>query len=318
VEGWKYRLDRNGNQQRIACKPYTVKQYLQSVRQFFAWTAAERLYPNIAANVHAPKITAAHRKDSLTAAEVLTVERSIAARAEARQAAAAEAVKDPAGRLQRSTEQGKRLFAIYLLAVNAGLRTVEISRANIRDLEVKDGNAALYVWGKGHAEPDTKKPLAPEVYAAILDYLNSRTDNPTGAAPLFVSTGNRSGGKRIAPTTISTMLKRALQAAGFDSDRLTAHSLRHTAGQNVMKITGKNIYETQMYMRHSSPQTTEIYLDNETEAQDANLALRLFAHYHGGTPSTDAADRINKALQGMTPEQVEQLARIASAMTNRI
>ncbi len=52
-----------------------------------------------------------------------------------------------------------------------------------------------------------------------------------------------------------------MQAAGFDSERLTAHSLRHTAGQNVMELTGNNIYDTQMYMRHSSPKTTEIYLN---------------------------------------------------------
>ena len=125
----------------------------------------------------------------MTAQEVQTIEQSITSTAEARQAAAADAKKDAAGRMQRSTEQGKRLYAIYLLAVNAGLRTVEISRANIRDLEVKNGNATLFVWGKGHAEPDAKKPLAPAVYEAIKDYLSSRSDHPTAASPLFVSTG---------------------------------------------------------------------------------------------------------------------------------
>lgn len=315
--GWKYRTDSRGNRQRVSCSATTVKLYLQSVRQFYAWAAAEGLTQNIAANIHAPKVTTAHRKDSLTAREVQRIEESIAAHAEAQQTAAAAAQKDAAGRTQRSTEQGKRLLAIYLLAVNVGLRTVEISRANIRDLEVKDGNATLYIWGKGHAEPDTRKPLAPAVYAAIRDYLNSRTDSPTAASPLFVSTGNRSGGKRIASTTISKMLKQAMKEAGFDSDRLTAHSLRHTAGQNVMKITGENVYKTQLYMRHSSPATTEIYLDNTSAAQDADLANRLFDFYHGGTASTTAADRVKQAMQGMNPAQLEQLANIAAAMATR-
>ena len=317
AQGWRYRTDRSGNRQRIICKPYTVKQYLQSVKQFFSWAAAEGLYQNIGANIHAPKITDTHRKDSLTAQEVQTIEQSIASTAEARQAAAADAKKDAAGRMQRSGEQGKRLYAMYLLAVNAGLRTVEISRANIKDIEVKNGNATLFVWGKGHTEPDAKKPLAPAVYAAIREYLDSRTDNPTGASPLFVSTGNRSGGKRIAPTTISTMLKQAMQAAGFDSERLTAHSLRHTAGQNVMQITGDNIYQTQMYMRHTSPKTTEIYLENDSTAQDAVLAQRLFEHYHGGTASSSAADKVQQAMQTMNPAQLEQLAQIAAAMATR-
>lgn len=311
-QGWRRR-----SCARISCKPNTVKQYLQSVKQFFAWTAAEGLYQNIAANVHAPKITEAHRKDSLTAQEVETIEQSITSTAAAHLAQAAEAKRDAAGRVQRCGEQGKRLYAMYLLAVNAGLRTVEISRANIRDLEVKDGKATLYIWGKGHAEADARKPLAPAVYAAIRDYLNSRTDSTTGASPLFVSTGNRSGGKRIASTTISTMLKRAMQGAGFDSDKLTAHSLRHTAGQNVMQITGNNIYKTQIYMRHTSPKTTEIYLDNEAAAQDAGIAQRLFDHYHGGTASTGAAEKVQQAMQAMAPAQLEQLAQIAAAMAAR-
>ena len=315
-EGWKYRTDHSGNRQRLSCKPYTVKQYIQSVRQFFAWAAAEGLYPNIAANIHTPKIAEAHKKDGLTALDVRTIEESITSTAEARQEAAAEARKDTAGRMQRSTEQGKRLYAMYLLAVNAGLRTVEISRANVRDLEAKNGTACLYVWGKGHTEPDARKPLAPAVYAAIKDYLNSRTDNPTGASPLFVATGNRSGGKRLATTTISTMLKRAMQAAGYDSSRLTAHSLRHTAGQNVMQLTGDNIYLTQMYMRHSNPKTTEIYLDNETAAQDATIAQRLYDHYHGNQANATAADKLQEAAASMNPAQLEQLAAIAAAMVN--
>ena len=312
--GWRHRTDRNGNRQRIICKPNTVKQYLQSVKQFFSWAAAEGLYPNIAANIHAPKVTDSHRKDSLTAQEVQAIEESIAASAQAKHEAAASMRKDTAGRAQRSTEQGKRLFAMYLLAVNAGLRTVEISRANIRDIELKNGNATLFVWGKGHTEPDAKKPLAPAVYAAIRDYLDSRSDNPTGASPLFVSTGNRSGGKRIAATTISTMLKRAMQEAGFDSERLTAHSLRHTAGQNVMQITGDNIYQTQLYMRHSSPETTEIYLENDSTAQDAIIAQRLFDHYHGGQASSGAADKVQQAMQRMNPAQLQRLATLAAAI----
>lgn len=312
--GWRYRTDRNGNRQRLSCKPYTVKQYLQSVKQFFNWAAAEGLYNNIAANIHAPKIKEQHRKDFLTAQEVQTIEKSIETNAEARQEAAAGSRKDTAGRIQRSSEQGKRLYAMYLLAVNAGLRTIEISRANIRDIEVKDGNAVLYVCGKGHEEPDAKKALSPAVYEAIKDYIAARKDNPNGSKPLFVSTGNRSGGKRIAPTTISTMLKRAMQAAGFDSERLTAHSLRHTTGQNVMQITGDNIYQTQMYMRHCNPKTTEIYLENNNTKQDAMLAQRLFDHYHG-KQETSAAEQIQQAMQRLSMTQLAQLATIAGTMT---
>jgi len=312
--GWRYRTDANGHPIKVNCKPNTVTQYLRSVCQFFRWTAANGLYPDIAANIHAPKVKHdTHHKDALTVSEVLTIETSITERAAEREQAAQEAQKDTAGRKQRSTEQGKRLYAMYLLAVNAGLRTVEISRANVKDLESKGGQTWLYIWGKGHSEPDQKKPIAPEVAAAVKDYLQSRQDRPTGASPLFVATGNRSGGKRIAPTTISTMLKRAMQEAGFDSERLTAHSLRHTAGTAVQELTG-NIYTTQKYMRHSNPATTEIYLHNDTEKQEAGIAQQLYNLYHG-TGDNGTRSKLDQIVSRMNPAQLQQLASIAAAMT---
>lgn len=312
VAGWRYRTDRNGNPVKVNCKPNTIAQYLRSVCQFFRWTAANNLYPDIAANIHAPKISHnTHKKEALTPAEVLQIENSIAQKAQEATTAAAEAAKDKAGRMQRTTEQGKRLYAMYLLAVNAGLRTVEISRANVKDLVTKGGNTWLYIWGKGRTEPDQKKPLAPEVTAAIKDYLQSRTDRPTSNSPLFVSTGNRSGGKRIAPTTISTMLKQAMQQAGFDSERITAHSLRHTAGTAVQELTG-DIYTTQKYMRHSNPATTEIYLHNDTEKQETTIAQQLYNLYHG--TATDTGERLQMIINRLNPAQLEQLTTIAAAM----
>ncbi len=312
--GWRYRTDGAGNPVKVNCKPNTIAQYLRSVSQFFRWTAANNLYPDIAANIHAPKIRHdTHSKEALTPDEVLTIENSIAQRAEERTQAAHKAQKDTAGRTQRSTEQGKRLYAMYLLAVNAGLRTIEISRANIKDLVTKNGQTTLYIWGKGHTEPDQRKPLAPEVAAAIREYLNSRTDKPTGASPLFVSTGNRAGGQRIAATTISTMLKRAMQEAGFDSERITAHSLRHTAGTAVQEITG-DIYKTQQYMRHSNPATTEIYLHNETEKAEAGIAQQLYNLFHGNAGAADPRAQLEQLINRMNPQQLEQLHSIAAAI----
>lgn len=309
VTGWTYRKDGQGRQIMITCKPATVKQYLRSVCQFFRWTAAAGYYPNIADNIHGPKVrTDTHKKDALTASEVLTIEQSIKDRTSARTAEAKEARKDTKGRTQRATEQGKRLYAMYLLAVNAGLRTVELSRANVKDIQVKNGKAALYIWGKGHSEPDTKKPLAPEVYQAIKEYLDTRADK-TG--PLFVATGNRSGGRRIAETTISKMLKKAMKEAGFDSERITAHTLRHTAGTNVQEITN-NLYVTQKYMRHSNPATTEIYLHNNTERIEADTAQRLYNLYHGITGNK--LDRLDTLVKEMSPDQIEKLLAIAEAM----
>ena len=310
ITGWRYKTDAACNPQRTSCRPNTAAQYLRTVCAFFTWAAQAGLYPNIAAGVHAPKIrNDTHRKEALSPADVLRIERSIEATAAAHAAAAAQADKDRAGRIKRATAQGKRLRAIYLLAVNCGLRTVEISRANVKDIETRGGQAYLYIWGKGHAEPDTRKPLAPEVKAAIDEYLQTRTDNPSGSSPLFVSTGNRSGGQRIAPTTISTMLKQALQTAGYDSERITAHSLRHTAGTSVMSLT-EDLFITQQYMRHSNPATTEIYLHNQTESREARIAQQLYNLYHQ-EPEQAEPETLEAVISSLDPAQ---LARLRAAI----
>ncbi len=313
-EGWSYRTNKKGHTVKVTCKSSTVAQYLRSVCQFFRWTAANNLYPDIATNIHAPKVSADdYKKDALSPEEVLSIEKSITQKAQEAIVAASDSVKDTDGRIQRSTEQGKRLFAMYQLAVNAGLRVCEISRANIKDLEIKGGQTWLYVWGKGHTEADQKKPLAPEVAESIHDYIKSRTDHPTKDSPLFVSTGNRSGGRRIAPTTISTMLKKAMQDAGFDSDKLTAHSLRHSAGTAVMEVSGDNIYLAQEYLRHSDPKTTERYTHRKKDATQAIIAKQVYDLYHEMS-TNDTRQQLNQTLDRMTPAQLEQLKVIATAI----
>lgn len=321
---WSYRRDKSGNKIIIECKPATIKLYLQSVKQFFKFLASKSLYPNIAENIKSPKVRQDnHKKEALEASDVLKIEQSIKENAEKKKAAAKSSEKDKAGKIERATEQGKRLFAMYLLAVNAGLRTVEIQRAKIENLETIKGVTYLYIHGKGHSEADQKKALAPEVVNAINDYLDARTDAKRADSPLFVATGNRSKGKELATTTISTMLKQAMQQAGYNSPRLTAHSLRHTAGNNVMEITDDNIYITQQYMRHVSPKTTEIYLHRNTEKKDAEIANKLYNYYHNSdkeeictATETNNNDNINMNTftDGLTQAQINELLSMADKM----
>ncbi len=310
--GWRYRTDKNGNPIVTACKPSTTRLYMQSVKQLFKWTALNGIYPDIAAQVHTPKTrNDIHKRDCFSPSEVLTIEQTIAEKASDRAEKQAQERKDTAGRIQRTTEQGKRLYAMFLLATNAGLRTVELARANVKDFETKGGQSWLYVWGKGHTEADTRKPLAAEVAEALREYLSSRTDRPTGNSPLFVSTGNRSNGKRIASTTISKMLKGAMIDAGFNSERLTAHSLRHTAGTAVQELTG-DIYKTQKFMRHQNPATTEIYLHNGTEKEEAEIAENLYNLYHGREKAQGA--ELMSMIDKLSPAQIEALTAYLKAI----
>lgn len=266
-DGWEYRKDRDGNICVISCKPATIARYIGIVKKFFAWAETAGLYPNIAIEIDAPRVDRhRHKKDALQPSDVQAIENYIQ-----EQINAADGVK---------REQLTRLHVMFLLAVNAGMRTAELSSAKVKDIEARNGRAFIYIKGKGHSEADEKQPIANEVYKEIKHYLQIRTAPATPGSPLFTATGNRSGGKSIASTTISTMLKDLLIAAGYDSERLTAHSLRHTTGTAIHRLT-KDLYLTQQYMRHRDPATTEIYLHENTTEEQAAIAEALYKVYQG-------------------------------------
>lgn len=311
--GWTYRRDKAGRILLLICTPSTAAQYLRSVKQFFRWTGAAGLYPDIAQNVRPPKIAhGVHKRDALTVEQVQTVEESIKENSLARIETAKTERKDTEGRTQRQTEQGARLLAMYELAVTAGLRVVELSRARVKDFEENDGQAFLWIHGKGHSEADTRKPLAPEVADAVKKYLHIRGGQLAGNEPLFTSTGNRSGGRRIAARTIGSMIKKALRAAGLNSRRITAHSLRHTAGTTLYEMTA-DLYAVQKYMRHEHPSTTETYIHADTERKEADFAARLYDIYHG--KEADEEGKLAAIIARLPKNKLGELAKVAEAMT---
>jgi integrase/recombinase XerD len=225
-------------------KPSTVQMYVIAVRQFFKWMHQEGLYPNIADNVKGARIEKAHKKDALTS----------------------RAIKEVLSTIDRSTLTGKRDYAIFALMVTGGLRTIEVARANIEDIRTVADTTVLYIQGKGKDEKADYVKLPAPVDKAIRDYLQAKGKADPGE-PLFTSTSNNNQGERITTRSISGIVKARLTAAGYDSDRLTAHSLRHTAG-TLNLVNGGSLEETQQLLRHSNINTTMIYLHHIERAKN--------------------------------------------------
>ena len=59
--------------------------------------------------------------------------------------------------------------------------------------------------------------------------------------------------------TISGIAKTTMQEAGYNSSRLTAHSLRHSA-VTLAVLGGMPLQEVQTFARHSNVDTTLIYV----------------------------------------------------------
>ncbi len=297
------------------CSASTINQRLRTVKAFFSWTDDRGIYPNIAKDIRLPKLdNSTHKRDALTGAEVIDLEQSIAQHAQAKAQAGSESNKDSAGRTERATAQGLRDTAIIALAVNAGLRTVEISRLDCGDIERRGGKMYLWIMGKGHATKDTKTAVAAEVADALEAYLQTR-DSKGAADPLFIGTSNRNQAGRLPADTVGRIIKTRLKESGIDSARITAHSLRHTCATETLEATGNNLRDAQLRLRHKDPQTTTIYLHDQDTERQADIAQIQWNHIHG--IQNDTMAQLMQAAAQLTPEQLQALVITAQGMANR-
>ena len=220
-------------------KPFTRSGYLVAVRRFFEWAETLKLYPNVAKGIKgARRAVKTHQKNALTMAQIEKLLASITTNHLA----------------------GQRDFALINLLFRTGLRLIEIKRAQICDIELKDDDdgALLWIRGKGRDGKDDFVVLTEDALAPIHHYLKMRRSK-NAQEPLFASLSDRNFGKALTTFSLSRLIKNRFRAAGIDSKRITAHSLRHTFG--VMAIqAGASLYEVQLAMRHTAPTTTEIYL----------------------------------------------------------
>lgn len=220
---------------KIYCKPTTVQNYITATRLFFKWLEQEGLYPNVADRIKGAKLDRDHKKDYLTSRQV-------------------KAVMDM---IEHNTDQGLRDYAIMSLMITGGLRTIEISRADVGDLRTLGDMTVLYIQGKGRDEKTEYAKIMPQVETAIRNYLKTRGAVKPGE-PLFTSTSNNSKGGRLSTRSVSGIVKARLKDAGYNSEKLTAHSLRHTA-VTLSLLAGKDLSEVQQFARHSNIATTQIY-----------------------------------------------------------
>lgn len=216
-------------------KAATIGLYLAAARRFFTWTEQRGIYPNITIGIKAPKQERGHKKDFFGASQLQKILSGI----------------------DRTTLQGKRDYAILSLVSNCGLRTVEVARADIQDLRNLGDHTVLYICGKGRHDKTEFVHIEEPVAEAIRDYLNAR-GTVEDTAPLFAGTCNRNNGKRLSVRTISYICKNSMINAGFNSKRLTAHSLRHTA-VTLALMAGMRTDDVQNFARHSSFSTTQVY-----------------------------------------------------------
>jgi len=217
----------------------TVASYITSIRRFYAWTEANKYYPNIAKGIKSPKRKQQFKKQPLTIDQATKL-------------------------LSYYQGKDKRNFALISLMLRTGLRTIETIRANVGDITFKGSQRVLLVHGKGRDEKDNFVILTDKAYQPIERYLTIRA--AASSEPLFISDSNNNRGGRLTTRTISYIAKEGLKAIGLDSKDFTAHSLRHTTAVNILRAGG-SLEMAQYTLRHTNPATTQIYTATIKEEQ---------------------------------------------------
>lgn len=214
--------------------PGSVSTYLKGVKSFYRWAESDG-FPDVASKVKGAPLSRDFKKDTLTREQAKRL------------------LKEAYG----ETLQEKRDYAILSLMLRTGLRDIEVVRANVGDIKPHSGVMVLFVHGKGRSEKDDFVVLADTLLADINRYLDARK-NPSPADPLFISTSNRNKGGRLTTRSVSGIVKKALRNIGIDSERYTAHSLRHTSVTYAL-LGGATVEEAQKMARHADISTTMVY-----------------------------------------------------------
>ena len=150
----------------------------------------------------------------------------------------------------------ERDFCILTIFLNCGLRISELAGLDLTDLR----SDSLRVLGKGNKERVVY--LNDACADAINEYLSVRKIIAAlDRKALFLSSRHT----RISTSTIHSLVKKHLLAAGLDSSKYSSHKLRHTAATLMLK-NGVDVRTLQELLGHEHLNTTQIYTHVENSS----------------------------------------------------
>ena len=231
-------------------KVSSARLYMTVTKNFFRFLSSNSIYPNVADGVKLPAMpTDEHARDALTLDEAKATLKSF----------------------KGTDEKSLRDKAIMSMMIGCGLRSVEIVRADVGDIEKRRGQWFIRVHGKARAGKTDDVKISNELKKIIDDYLAVRK-HVKKSDPLFVSTAIRNRGERLQTQTVSRLAKKTFASIGIESDRVTCHSCRHTFAALSID-NGVPMRELQKILRHRSIVTTEVYMHDRDKFKSRGVEI---------------------------------------------
>lgn len=221
-----------------AYSAFTVNLYLSAVKQLAAWCIKRRDQLQLdegqlnairdIASVRGLAIERTYYKDSLEANQREEVLATI------------DSAKDKA--------------IIALLGLE-GLRTVEVTRLKLNDLDFS--RRQLLILGKGKSTKKAIK-LFMECGQILQAYLTE-----TDRWPIQPGRRNEFLFPDLKTHQIRYIVDKQLKRHGLKREGMSAHSLRHTVGQLLLEM-GVSLEHVQQHLRHETIETTQFYTKKKT------------------------------------------------------
>lgn len=149
----------------------------------------------------------------------------------------------------RSIDVGVRNFAMLTLVARLGLRSIEVARLELDDLDWRAGE--IVVRGKGHRMD--RLPLPADVGEAVVEHL-CRRHAAAGYRQVFVLLKAPHG--PIRAELVNDITKQACQRAG--QRRVGPHRLRHALAAELLR-RGAGLTAIGQVLRHQDLATTALY-----------------------------------------------------------
>ncbi len=152
------------------------------------------------------------------------------------------------GSCNRSKPAGARDFAILMLLARLGMRSVEVARLQLGDLNWHMGEIIV----RGKARREDRLPMGGDVGEALVEYLSLCKRGELRPVFLTIQPPQRP----IVPALVGEVVERACRRAGVA--RVGAHSLRHSLATEMLR-QGASLIDISQVLRHQDLATTAVY-----------------------------------------------------------
>jgi site-specific recombinase XerD len=150
----------------------------------------------------------------------------------------------------RSASTGVRDFAMLTLLARLGLRSAEVARLALKDVDWRCGELAI----QGKARRRDRLPSPTEVGEALAAYLVDARPR-TGCRQVFITC--RAPRRGIRPDLVGDVVQRACLRAGLP--QVGARRLRHALATELLAKGAALTNISQVLLRHQDLVTTAIY-----------------------------------------------------------